>query len=216
MLDRPSKTPTINNRKDKMPYETNSLGYKLTFEGPKTVEEYDQKAGRVGACLEDAVDNTIYRGTLPEWQDEFARKVAERTGVERGTDNAATERARSRSKDPAKVNDVPEKVKAYVQRVTAGMSEQEKNNLAVLAQEVANGIYVDPSPSKRAKGPGKDLLAKADSLLTLPEDQLQTKIDKYLSRVEGFELETDENDKPERNSLARLIGRYLDILLSES
>ena len=199
-----------------MAYDTNSLGYKLSFEGPKTVEEYDQKAGRVGACLEDACDNTIYRSTLPEWQDEFAKKVEELTGQTRGTDAAATERAKSRAKDPSKINDVPEKVKAFVQRVTAGMSETDKNALTKLAQDVANTITVDPSPSKRARGPGKDLLAKADSLLTLPEDQLQTKIDKYLERVEGFELETDENDKPERNSLARLIGRYLDILLAES
>jgi hypothetical protein len=53
-------------------------------------------------------------------------------------------------------------------------------------------------------------------LLTLPTDRLQAKIDKYLSKIRGFELETDEADKPERNSLARLIGQYLDILLSES
>jgi hypothetical protein len=197
-------------------YETNSLGYKLSFNGPKSVEDYDQKAGRVGACLEDACDNTIYRGTLPEWQDAFAAAVEEKLKVKRGVDNTATERAKSRAKDPSKIQDVPEKVKAFIQRVTAGMSEQEKGELTVLAQSIANNIVVDPSPSKRARGPGKDLLAKADSLLTLPADQLQAKIDKYLSKVEGFELETDEADKPERNSLARLIGQYLDILLSES
>ena len=197
-------------------YETNSLGYKLSFKGPNSVEDYDQKAGRVGACLEDACDNTIYRGTLPEWQDAFAAAVEEKLKVKRGIDQAATDRAKSRAKDPSKIQDVAEKVKAFVQRVTAGMSEVEKGELTALAQQIANNITVDPSPSKRARGPGKDLLAKADSLLTLPADQLQQKIDKYLSKVEGFELETDEADKPERNSLARLIGQYLDILLSES
>lgn len=199
-----------------MAYDTNSLGYKLTFKGPESVEAYDQAAGRVGACLEDACDNTIYRSTLPEWQEAFATRVEEQTGEKRGVDQVATERAKSRAKDPAKINDVPEKVKAFIQRITATMSEVDKAGLARLAQEVANGITVDPSPSKRAKGPDKALLAKADSLLTLPADQLQVKIDKYLAKVEGFELETDEADKPERNSLARLIGQYLDILLSES
>jgi hypothetical protein len=96
------------------------------------------------------------------------------------------------------------------------MSEVEKQELVVLAQKKADEITVDPSPSKRARGPDKVLLAKADSILTLPADQLQAKIDKYLAKVEGFELETDEADKPERTSLARLIGQYLDILLSES
>jgi hypothetical protein len=199
-----------------MAYETNSLGYKLTFKGPSTVEEYDQKAGRVGACLEDAVDNTIYRSTLPEWQEEFAKKLEEHTKQPRVTDSTATDKAKARAKDPSKVEDIKEKVKAYNARVTAGMSDTDKAAIAALAQSVADGILVDPSPSKRAKGPDKALLAKADSLLTLPADQLQEKIDKYLGRVEGFELETDEQDKPQRESLARLLGRYLDIMLAES
>jgi hypothetical protein len=199
-----------------MSYETNSLGYKLSFEGPNTVEEYDQKAGRVGACLEDAIDNTIYRSTLPEWQDAWATKLAEVTGQPRTVDKEATDKAKARAKDPSKIQDIMEKVKTYDKRVTVGMNEQQKADLARMAQEVANTIMVDPSPSKRAKGPDKALLAKADSLLTLPEDQLQQKIEKYLGKVEGFQLETDDNDKPERASLARLIGRYLDILLSES
>jgi hypothetical protein len=199
-----------------MSYETNSLGYKLSFNGPNTVEEYDQKAGRVGACLEDACENTLYRSTLPEWQDAWATKLAELTNQQRQVDKEATDKARSRAKDPGKVQDILEKVKAYNQRVTAGMPEDQKNALALAAQQVADSITVDPSPSKRAKGPDKALLAKAESLLTLPEDQLQQRIDKYMSRVEGFQLETDDNDKPEKASLARLIGRYLDILLSES
>jgi hypothetical protein len=60
------------------------------------------------------------------------------------------------------------------------------------------------------------LLAKADSLLTLPADQLQAKIDKYLSKVEGSELETDDADKPERNFSGAVHRPILDILLSES
>ena len=62
-------------------YETNSLGFtKLKFNGPGTVEDYDRAAGKVGACLEDAVDNTIYRSTLPEWQAAFAKKKGRQRG----------------------------------------------------------------------------------------------------------------------------------------
>jgi len=199
-----------------MSYDTNSLGYKLSFEGPKTVEEYDSKSGKTGACLEDACDNTIYRGTLPEWQDAWAKKLEELTGQKRNVDQAATDRAKARSKEPGKVKDILEKVKAYDARVTAGKSEEEMKTFQAEAQKVADGITVDPSPSKRAKGPGKELLGKADSLLTLPDDQLQVKIDKFLSKVEGFELEEDENGKPERSSLAKLIGQYLTVILSET
>lgn len=196
-------------------YETNSLGYKLKFNGPATIEEYDQAAGRVGACLEDACDNTIYRGTLPEWQAAWAKRLEELTGTARGVDRAATDRAKSRSKKPDEVADVPEKVKAYDARVTAAMSEADRAALAAVAQEVADGIVVDPSPAKRAAGPGKDLLAKADSILTMPEDQIEARVQKYLSRVDGFDLQRDENDRPERVSLARLVGSYLDVLLAE-
>ena len=91
-------------------YETNSLGYKLSFNGPKSSKITIRKLVVVGACLEDACDNTIYRGTLPEWQDAFASAVEEKLKEKRGTDTAATERAKSRAKDPSKIQDVPEKV----------------------------------------------------------------------------------------------------------
>jgi hypothetical protein len=77
------------------------------------------------------------------------------------------------------------------------------------ARELASKIAIDASPSKRMARPGNDLLSKADSLLTLPADQLQDKIDKYLGAVRDFQLETDKNGKPDRVSLARLVGRYL-------
>ena len=84
------------------------------------------------------------------------------------------------------------------------------------ARELASKTAIDASPSKRMAGPGKDLLSKADSLLTLPADQLQGKVDKYLGAVGDFQLETDENDKQNRASLARLVGRYLDLLMARS
>jgi len=77
------------------------------------------------------------------------------------------------------------------------------------ARELASKTAIDASPSKRMAEPGKALLSKADSLLTLPADQLQDKVDKYLGAVRDFQLETDENGKPDRVSLARLVGRYL-------
>jgi len=54
--------------------------------------------------------------------------------------------------------------------------------------------------------PDKDLLSKADSLLSLPADQLQDKVDNTSVRSGTFQLETDENGKPNRVSLARFGG----------
>ncbi len=193
-------------------YETNSMGYKLTFEGPDTVEAYDQAAGRVGACLEDAVDNTIYRGTLPEFQDAFGAELEKRFGA-RQVNTDATEAAKKRSKNPDKVKDIMETWSRYHARVTAGMSDEDKKALADVAQQVAAGIKVDPSPSKRTAGPGKPFLAKADSWLTLSETDLEAKITPALAAVPDFDLERDEAGKPVRESLARLIERYVDTMV---
>ncbi|HEU0049869.1 MAG TPA: hypothetical protein VFQ43_19935 [Nitrososphaera sp.] len=195
-------------------YPTNSLGFKLRFKGPSTADEYNQAAGRTDAIVEDAIDNTLYRGTLPQWQSEFQQRLEQMTGIKRGVDQEATQRAKSRSKKPDEVKDVPEKVKAYVARVTSQMSDADKAALNGVAQEVADGITIDPSPAKRQAGPDKTVLSRADSWLTLPDDQLQAKIDKALAAVDGFELETDEETgKPDRRSLAFLISRYADVLM---
>lgn len=196
-------------------YETNSLGYPLKFKGPGTVEDYDRVAGKVGVCLEDAVDNTIYRSTLPEWQDAFSKEIESKTGQKRQVNEKATADAKARSKSPDKVKDIMETVRVYHNRVTAGMSDEDKKALAAAAQVCADSIVVDPSPSKRQAGLSKDLRAKADSLLTLPTDQLEAKVTKYLDKVPGFELERDEANKPTTESLGRLIGQYLDVLLAE-
>jgi hypothetical protein len=195
-------------------YETSSLGYKLSFAGPDSVEEYDRLAGKTGACLEDACDNTIYRGTLPEFQDKFGEYLESMFG-KRQVNITATESAKARSKTPDKVKDVMETWTRFHNRVTANLDDAAKAELATKAQEIASGVTVDPSPSKRASGLSKDLRSKAESLLTLPTDQLEGKITKFLDQVEGFDLERGEDNKPTQESLGRLIGAYLDSVLAE-
>jgi hypothetical protein len=194
-------------------YETSSMGYKLKFNGPDTVDAYDKTAGRVGACLEDAVDNTIYRGTLPEWQEAFGEKVLIPRFGERQVNQSATDAAKTRSKTPEKVADIMETWSRYHARVTAGMSDEDKKALAVEAQNIAATISVDPSPSKRQAGPKKMFLDKADSWLTLDDNALEAKIGPALNAVPDFDLERDDNGKPERSSLARLIERYVDTMV---
>lgn len=194
-------------------YETNSMGYKLNFNGPDKVEDYDKAAGRVGACLEDAVDNTIYRGTLPEWQEAFGTQVLVPKYGDRQVNQAATDAAKARSKTPEKVQPVMETWTRYHSRVTSGLSDADKASLAAEAQRIADAISVDPSPSKRQAGPNKAFLAKADSWLTLNEAELEAKVTPALQAVPDFDLERDEQGKPERASLARLIEKYVDTMV---
>jgi hypothetical protein len=200
-----------------MKYNTRSCGYKLAFNGPDTVEVYDQKAGKAGAALEDAVNNTIYRGTLPEWQDEFAHVIASRTGVPRGTDAAATAKVKERSKSND-VKDVPERFKTYNNRIRetwAGEDQEKLKQLDGWAQEVADKIEVDPGPSARVSAAAKGDLTKADDILEHELDYIEAKVAKMLAKVPDYELVRDaEDNKPERQSLARLIGKWIEAELT--
>lgn len=192
-----------------MVYETSTMGFDVKFNGPDTVEDYDRAAGKVGSCLADACENTIYRSTLPELQSKLVDKIEALTGAKREVNQTATDAAKGRAKDPSKVKDILETVPKFVKRAIAGMSDADKAALQQEIQTIADGITVDPSPSKRQRGPAKDLLAKADQTLTLPEDEREAKITKWLGLVEGFELEREEDNTPNRESLALLVGEVV-------
>jgi hypothetical protein len=188
----------------------------LPFPGHESAEEFDREANEAGACVEEADASVAYRSTLPEFHKAFTPTVEQLSGVKRGTNDEATAKAKARSKTPEKVDPVPESFITYSNRVKAQVDEAMWNKIDDAARKLSAQTAIDASPSKRMAGPGKDLLTKADSLLALPADQLQTKIDKYLGAVEGFELQTDEaTGKPERASLARLVGKYLEYLLAQ-
>lgn len=206
-------------------YEATSLGYELKFAGPTSVEDYDAKAGKVGSCLEDAVMNTIYRSTLPDWQEKFAKKVEELTGEKRAENADATAKSQARADKAAsakgktadKVKAVLETVKVYVGRVTAPFVDDAEMTakLASLAEEAANEVSVDPSPSARAAAINKGDLAKADELLTLDDEAFATKLAK-IETVDAASalLEVDpETSRPSRESLAKAIGVWLKAML---
>jgi hypothetical protein len=188
----------------------------LPFQGHEDAAAFDTEAGEQGACVEEADASIAYRSTLPEFHKAFTPTIESMSGVKRGVNADATAKAKARSKTPEKVDDVPESFITYANKVKAQVGDEEFKKIDAAARELSASMKIDSSPGKRQAGPGKDLLTKADSLLTLPADQLQTKVDKYLGAVEGFELQTDETTgKPDRASLARLVGKYLEYLLAQ-
>lgn len=197
-----------------MLYETETSRFKVKFNGPDTVEEADQQAGKKGAALEEGVYSIIYRATLPEFWRKFVPEITKLTGIAREVDVAATEKARARAvkagKDPKDVKDVPEKWSAYDRRVWAQVDEATRGQLMSLAQTVADGISITFAPTKRGAGIDKKFLVKADSLLTLSDDELDAKINKYLGIIPGYELDRDEDGRPERESLARLVEQVFE------
>lgn len=194
-------------------YKTNSLGYPLVFKGPNSNEVFDRRAGKVGATLEGAVNDEVYRGTLPAWQDDFAEYLKTTFGDSRKVNEKATADAKARSKNPEKVKDVVETVRVFHNRIKATLSDEDKKALAVKAQEIADKHFIDPSPSTRAAGLEKGYREKAEGFLTLPDDQLEAKITKFLGVVEGFDLQRDEEGKPTVESLGQLIKQYVEAMM---
>lgn len=63
----------------------NSLGYDLVIQVPETIHEYDTLAKKVGAALESAIMNVVYRGVNNKFRAAFALAVENNTGIERAT-----------------------------------------------------------------------------------------------------------------------------------
>jgi hypothetical protein len=193
-------------------YTTNSCDFDLVFSGPESVEEYNTAAGRENAVLEDAVNNIIWRSTLPQWQRAFAEALETRyPDSPRLIDEEATRKAKARAKDKSAVADVKEKATRYIARVVA---EHPSDDLAQLAQQVADTITINPAPTVRtSSGVNKGWLAKAQDILGRDEEAREATIERLLSVVPGYELQRDEDGVPIETSLARLIGKFMDASL---
>lgn len=188
-------------------YTYKTQGYALQSPGPATVEAYDAVAGSPGSCLVDAVESEIFRGTIPAFWKKAIPEIEKLTGVTRGIDEKATAKAKERAKEGASVKDVPEKFSSFMTRVEASLGEDKEAHAALeeLLKQIALTVTIDPSPTNRASGPGKDFLDAADTVLALPSDKLEEKVAKFINIVGEFDLERDEAGQPTRTSLGHLI-----------
>lgn len=197
-------------------YDLNTHPFKLKVRGPATVEEYNEKAGPQAdgsnACLVDAIENELYRGTIPAFWNAFIPKCEELTSIKQAAHAGRTEKAKARAKTPeaaAKVKDQLETPKEYISRVFAQVDDAVKAKLHELAASVAATIEIDPSPSSRAaRGPGKTFLDKADDVLSRDEDAIEAAVAKIATP--GVEVARDENGKPLRESLAYAIKAFME------
>jgi hypothetical protein len=204
-------------------YKTSSNGLDLLFEGPDTVEAYDTAAGKLGSCLADACSAEIWRGTLPEWQREFSKVLVSLTGVERATDEKKTAAAKARAKNPDEVSPVKELFSQHLARAKAKYFSDDDGNpltgdtlkakeseLQAKAQEVADSISIDPSPSRREAGASKAARDKADSLLLLDDDTLEQKVAVIEAVIGSGKIERDEETgRPTKDSLAKAVDAWL-------
>ena len=95
------------------------------------------------------------------------------------------------------------------------LPEEKRAQLQAWAQETADAMEVDPSPPA-AKAPsdkapatkGGDL-AKANEILSHDSAYIEERVTFMLSEVPDFVLVRDAEGKPDPQSLARLLNRYI-------
>lgn len=184
----------------------------LAFPGHATAEDFDREAGKAGDCVEEADASVAYRSTLPEFHEKFTETLESMSGMKRGVNTAATDKAKARAKDPAKVKDVPASFVDFANEVKAKLSEEDWKVIDEAARNMALQVPIDASPSKRPGGIPKDCKEKAESWSTLPTDELEGKITKYADEysLDVSIIERDAANKPTVDSLGRFIKAIMD------
>ncbi len=173
----------------------------LPFSGPATVEEYDAKGG-VGECLKDAV-TYLKLHSLPTDLNDVLEPIFEAfSGGKRAVDPVATAKAKERS---ANASDVKEKLIPWMSRIYKGATTEQKAELFALASAATASVYADPTPGRRAAGPGAQNLKIADNILQRDEAGIEASLAKLASAAPTFSLEYEADGKPNRESLAAFV-----------
>lgn len=157
-----------------------TMGLEVAFNVPESVEEYNLNAKRANACLSDAIDNTVYRGSLAEFRYAFLHGVNTKeglsitladgskpviegidtlTGVARLTE---TKTLKAKNEDgSAKTSEVwAETEVEYFQRALAA-TKKTKDEFKALGQSVADLIAFDASEREKSATTGPKRIGKA-------------------------------------------------------
>lgn len=196
-----------------------SLGLLLAFSVPETVDEFnDLDKGRENACLEEAINNIVYRNNLAEFRDLFlhGRKgkkagdgtplpdidgVEQVTGIERKTKTVELQgKEEDGSAKTGTTYDESERV--YFKRACVA-ANRTPESFQELADSIVPQIAFDPSASERggSKTPPKTYLETADKAIAEGKGEVFAA---KLSELIGRKVE------PERESIAWAIQTDLN------
>lgn len=173
---------------------------------PQSAEEYDTLAGKPGVCLEDAIDNTLYRS----WNAEFRKGMSESLAKSESFPRIVEKQ--SNPKKDGSTTPIYESEKKHLGRYLAAQveagnkPEDVMKSLTPLAQAVANSLKFDPKPSARGgSGVGKEFHNALNSYLAGVGDTEDNR-KSFASKIEalnpGFIVALDENGVPTNDGLA--------------
>jgi hypothetical protein len=181
-----------------------TLGFTINVNVPSSVEEYDTAAKSVGACLDSAIKNVLYRSVLATFRDTFTERLAKQTGIERETKVVRTKTVKGENGAADSQEDVlawNETEGAYFARVVAALGQRDGStedaviaSLVPLADEVAASLVFDPSERESVpSGPKKTAKVYTDAATQIVNagkaDVAAAKLGALLGRVVGTSIE---------------------------
>ncbi len=151
--------------------EYKTLGLTVNLQVPATVEEFDTNAKRVGACLDEATNNVIYRGSLTSLRDLILHGQDEEKdatgkvitpafkGIEETTGIARKTKKVKSGKEGKEVETYDETEAEYFERVCAE-KKVEASSFQALFSAAAALVGFDASARERKPAGPKKLAEK--------------------------------------------------------
>lgn len=173
-----------------------TLGVNVVISGvPSTASEFDEMAGEVGACVNVANDNIVYRSWLAKFRAAFVLALEAKTGIARLTTGEG---------DAAVIS---EKDTSYVKRL-----ELEEGVTKVTLQEVSQAT-ADAIPfaihAVSSSRVAKRFLDSADEIMATIESAHGNDYSKFVGNITerntGFNFVFDEDGNPTRDSVAHAL-----------
>lgn len=141
------------------------VGVSYNLQVPETAEEYDSMAGKVGACVESANKNVIYRQCNAQFRAKFCELVEDETGIERATKVTGTKTTKDDdgNETTEEIIGYAETEKVYLDRVYAeeGLADEAQivSRFGDLIEQAQDATTFDPkereAAAPRSKKPKK-------------------------------------------------------------
>jgi hypothetical protein len=212
------------------------LGLVLALNVPSTVEEFDQNAKRVGACLASAINNEVYRGTMAEFREVLIHgsEAVVKDGVTSGYNFKGLEERFDfprLTKKTGKTRDVvvngttvkeeievyDESESDYIKRLCAAKGwnddKTKSDNLQPIADELSGLLTFDASQTERkAAGPKKLAKQYREAAENIFKNENQNKWVGRLKEENDIILSFDTEPAPEDPTFAAVRNGNIDKL----
>lgn len=194
------------------PRTYNSLDLDLQVPAPETVEEFDTNAGKPGACLNEAINNVVYRSWLADFRSLFLHggeiEVTNADGTKskvkvEGIDDITKIEREGTANDAGEIVKWTETEGKYFARVCAKL-QKPASEFQAHANKIAKLIPFDAKASPRTFAPKKTAKAYLDAATQIIDkgEAVASKVAAELAKLLGIDVQ------PNRESLGKAISLH--------